>query len=216
MIACELHDEIGQRLTSLKLLLELVAQQPASPTEQLTQAQTIVNNLVAQVRALSLALRPPMLDDLGLLPTLRWYFRHYTEQTGVQVIFKHRGLEQRFRTDVESAAYRIIQEALTNVARHAGVQEATVRIWANRSSLGVQIADEGRGFDAPPVLAGYETVGLSGMRERVLLLNGTWALDTDPGAGCMITVELPLATCQEEEASGDNESETTYANPHPD
>ena len=105
--------------------------QDCRPTEvgdSLAQARGLVNELMARVRKLSLDLRPAMLDDLGLLPTLLWHIEHYTAQTHVKVNFKHSGLEkQRFAPEVETAAYRVVQEALTNVARHANVHEATVK-----------------------------------------------------------------------------------------
>jgi len=121
-----------------------------------------------RVRSLSLALRPTMLDDLGLLPALLWQFERYTAQTSIRVICEHRGLDQRFPPDVETTAYRIAQEALTNVARHAGVVEVTVQLWADQEILAVQIIDHGRGFDPAITLAGGMSSGLSGMQERAI------------------------------------------------
>src|SRR5205807_2173913 len=103
--------------------------------------------LLEKVRRLSFDLRPAVLDQLGLIPALLELFESYTKQTGVQVSFKHKDVEKRFAAEVETTAYRIVQEALTNVARHAGVAGATVRAWATQDVLSVQIEDRGRGFD---------------------------------------------------------------------
>lgn len=185
-VARELHDEIGQILTGLKLSLEMSARTPSS----LDEAQKLVQDLITRVRDMSLELRPAMLDDLGLLPTLLWHVERYTGQTGVQVEFEHGGLGRRFPSDVETAAYRIVQEALTNVTRHAGVSEVTVWAWAYDDALNVHIEDRGRGFD--PESASAAGGGLSGMRERAALLGGHLNLDSRPGAGTRITAGFPL------------------------
>jgi signal transduction histidine kinase len=110
-------------------------------------------------------LRPAMLDDLGLLPALLWLFERYSAQTHVQVDCKHVGLEgRRFGAAIETAAFRIVQEALTNVARHAQVPSVIVRLWSDPNMLGVQIEDYGIGFD--PKTASAASSGLTGMRER--------------------------------------------------
>jgi signal transduction histidine kinase len=145
------------------------------------------------VRDLSLWLRPTMLDDLGLLPALVWQLRRYTEQTGIHVAFEHRGLERRFQpAEVETAAYRIVQEALTNVARHAGVGEAVVRIWLDRGRLCVQIEDRGVGFRPEAMPAEGGSSGLSGMKERAELLGGQLVVEAAPGHGARVTAELPV------------------------
>jgi PAS domain S-box-containing protein len=181
-LARELHDEVGQALTGLKLVLE----RAAGPGE----AVELVKELMTRVRDLSLRLRPTMLDDLGLLPALLWLFERYTVQTGVQIAFEHRLPPDRFPAAVETAAFRIVQEALTNVARHAGVMEAVVRLWYDAGLLGVQVEDRGDGFD--PAKPGASTSGgLSGMRERASLLGGRLEVESGPGAGTRLTAELP-------------------------
>ncbi|MCZ6625256.1 MAG: GAF domain-containing protein [Deltaproteobacteria bacterium] len=195
-IACELHDEIGQELTGLKLTLEMGTRLPADTLpECLSKANTLVSELITRVRELSLDLRPPMLDDLGLLATLLWHLERYTAQTKVRVIFKHSGLvDRRFPPEVETATYRIVQEALTNVARHAGVSEATVRIWDGRTTLYVQVTDQGTGFDPETALAAGDTSGLAGMRERAKLLGGRLIIESAPGAGSNLTADLPFGS----------------------
>jgi PAS domain S-box-containing protein len=192
-IARELHDEVGQLLTGLKLTLEMSSSLPADVTKtSLREAQTLVNELIGQVRELSLELRPAMLDDLGLLPTLQWLFERYTTQTQVQVAFKHTGLNQRFAPAAETAAYRIMQEALTNVARYAGVESVQVEVWTTETMLNVQVEDHGVGFDPEDIQAVADTSGLSGMSERAALLGGNLTVESVPQGGTRLRAELPL------------------------
>jgi PAS domain S-box-containing protein len=193
-VARELHDEIGQLLTGLKLTLEMSTRLPADAVRaSLGEAQALVNELIERVDELSLNLRPAMLDDLGLLPALLWHFERYTVQTHVRVTLKYIGLEgRRLPSEVETAAYRIVQEALTNVARHAGVSEVTVRVWTGQDTLSVQIEDQGIGFDPEVALAAGTSTGLAGMRERAVLLGGKLTIESAPGAGTCLTAELPL------------------------
>jgi PAS domain S-box-containing protein len=200
-IARELHDEIGQMLTGLKLNLEMDARL-RSDTERinLQEALSLINDLIIHVRELSLNLRPAMLDDLGLLSTLLWHFERFSGLTHVKVVFEHTRLERRFSYEVETTAYRIVQEALTNVARHAGVDEVTVRLWATSESLGIQVIDQGRGFSSDTAHNGFSTGGLAGMTERVTLLGGHLDIEsTSQGTG--LTAELPL-NCSGREIQG--------------
>jgi PAS domain S-box-containing protein len=193
-IARELHDEVGQVLTGLKLTLEMGASLPPEESKaNLEEAQALVNELMAEVRNLSLDLRPAMLDDLGLLPALLWHFERYTAQTQVHVTFKQIGLERRFQPEIETVVYRIIQEALTNVARHAGVDNVTVRVWVDDVALNVQVEDQGPGFDLEAALAAGISSGLSGMYERVGLLDGQLRIESIPEAGTSVTARLPLS-----------------------
>ncbi|MFL5806809.1 MAG: MEDS domain-containing protein [Roseiflexaceae bacterium] len=192
-IARELHDEIGQRLTALGLTLTTSRQLPPDQAQaRLAEAQSLVRDLIEQVRNLALDLRPAMLDDLGLLPTLVWLFERYTTQMNLSVRFEHRGLEeQRFGPEVETTAYRIVQEALTNVVRHAGAPDVIVRIWADADTLSVVIQDQGRGFD-PQAIRTRASIGLAGMQERAALLGGELTIESARGAGTRVTVVLPL------------------------
>jgi PAS domain S-box-containing protein len=192
-LARELHDEIGQVLTGLRLTLERNRLLPAEELRaSLAETQKFVRELTAQVRDLSLRLRPTMLDDFGLLATLLWHFERYSAQTGVRVSFEHRGLELRLAPEVETAGYRIIQEALTNVARHAEVAGCVVRVWLDKGALYLQVEDTGRGFDAERVLRRGTSSGLSGMQERVELLGGRFAVESAPGGGTHLFAELPV------------------------
>jgi PAS domain S-box-containing protein len=191
--ARELHDEIGQGLTGLALTLEMSRRgRPEEARGHLADAQALVLELMARVRQLSLDLRPAMLDDLGLVPALQWLFERYTAQTGVAVAFRHTGVG-RLPPDVETAVYRIVQEALTNVARHARVREVAVRLAATPERLQLEVEDRGAGFDADAAQTASATGGLLGMRERVSLLGGRLSLTSAPAHGTRLTADLPLA-----------------------
>jgi signal transduction histidine kinase len=193
-LARELHDEAGQALTGLKLILELLPHIPPDTIRpQLEKAQALVDELIAQVRELSLELRPAMLDELGLMPALQWYVERYQAQTQIAVSFQQTGLEGRFAPAVETALYRVVQEALTNIARHAQVRTATVRLWADTERLHLEIADQGVGFDAAGILARVGSSGLTGMRERMALAGGSLQVESSLGAGTRVTADIPLA-----------------------
>jgi len=202
-VARELHDEIGQILTVLKLVVEMSTTLPADEVgASLDKALTLINELAARVRSLSLDMRPTTLDNLGLVPALRWHFERYTTQTNVRVTFKHTGVEGcRFAPEIETAVYRIVQEALTNVARHSGASEVTARLWADQDTLGVQIEDHGVGFDTDTesMLA---SSGLSGMCERAALLGSQLTIETAPEAGTRLTAEFPLTPSSTASSNG--------------
>ncbi len=191
-IARELHDEVGQELTALMLMLSMsggiVGKEAA---ERLAQAQAAVQALLNRVRSLSLDLRPSMLDDLGLMPTLSWHFDRYGAQSGVRIDFNHGGAQRRFEPEVETAAYRIVQEGLTNVARHAGVEAVEVKIYASDKALCIRIEDRGKGFDASADLG--LSAGISGMKERAKLLGGSLIVESAVGRGTSVLAELPLS-----------------------
>lgn len=195
-IARELHDEIGQALTGLAL--SLASLERAAPPElrsALADARAGMGELVARVHDFSLSLRPPMLDDLGLLPALLWLTEHVlSTQTGLQVELDHHGLDRRFSWEVETAAYRIVQEALTNVVRHADSGRARVRCFVEGEDLFIEVADEGIGF-APQSVRPHTTSGLRGMQERARLLGGGVRIDSSPGRGTRVMARLPLHSC---------------------
>ena len=190
-LARELHDEVGQVLTALKLSLDTIDQTPlAAAHVRLHAARQHLNDLITRVRDLSLDLRPAMLDDLGLLYALLWLIDSYSRQTNIRVHIEHQGLDRRFAPEVETGAYRITQEALTNVARHAAVMEATVRIWLEDGTLTLQVLDAGKGFETAVV--DRAPGGLLGMRERAHLLGGELTIESTPGNGTRVNARLPI------------------------
>jgi len=221
-VARELHDEIGQMVTGLKLVLETSVETgsaecatrnadsatsrsplPAARSSlrispaALDEAMALINDLMERVRQLSINLRPQMLDDLGLLTALDWHFKRYFKQTGIRVQFKHTPLADRLPARLETAVFRIVQEALTNAARHARVKALSVRLWANAEQVGLQVRDEGAGFDTAEALRRGTSSGLTGMKERAELLGGEFILESTAGGGTCLTVELPLSQAVE-------------------
>ena len=140
---------------------------------------------------MSLNLRPSMLDDMGLVPTLIWHFDRYTNQTGIRVNFQRKAIPERLPLEIETAAYRIIQEALTNVARHAQVTEVLVGLVVQDKTLWVEVLDHGKGFTVSADLE-KPSSGLSGMRERASLLGGYLVVESFLNQGTQIVGALPL------------------------
>ncbi len=173
------------------LLGMLPEQLPKNVGKSVTEVQAVIDDIMARVKDLSLELRPSTLDDLGLLPTLLRHFKIYTTQTKVNVHFKQKGLENRFEPAIETAVFRIVQEGLTNVARHAGVSEAEVRIVVTRNKVRIQIDDRGRGFAPELIYSSGAASGIVGMQERATLVGGQLSVKSVPGLGTRLAVEIP-------------------------
>lgn len=192
-LAGELQHQMAQHLTALKYQLEaLRGADPEVTQERLSQARLLVDGLVDWVRRLSLRLRPSMLDDLGLRPALDWYVGCCQERTGIHVTVQHRGMDRRFPPEVETAAFRVAQELLQNVAEHAQTDRATLRVWAQDQVLGLQVEDTGAGFVPDEVLEVECGRGLMRVQQRVSWLGGSMEVHSSPGEGSRITVEFPL------------------------
>jgi PAS domain S-box-containing protein len=189
VISRELHDEVGQLLTGLRLMIEHSG--TAGSGDRREEMKRVVNELIGRVRDLSMDLRPPMLDELGVLATLLWQIERFEKQACLAVNFRHANLGQRFPPAIELTVVRVVQEALTNVAKHAGVASVRVEVWANENALSARIEDQGRGFDATAAFGGQSS-GLSGMRERCRALQGRLVIESTPGSGTRLLVELPL------------------------
>jgi signal transduction histidine kinase len=188
-VALELHDEIGQIVTGLKLILE---KQNVDSLSLLEQARPVANELLQRVREMALKLRPTVLDDFGLSAALDWLFKRLTRQTGLTIYHNVDPLsERRFDRTIETAAFHVAQEALTNIARHAGVNEANVILTIDPSHLQLSISDTGKGFN-PKALEPGSSSGLSGMEERVKLAGGTFSLQSTPKEGTLILVDFGL------------------------
>lgn len=191
-IAYELHEQIGQSLSLVKLLLDRAVKSPERTASILSEANELVRDVIGQIRNISLELRPSMLDNLGLLPALLWLFEWYGSRTNLRVIFKENGLQDVIPGQVSTAAYRIVQESLSNVIRHSGASEVTVSTYEKGGILSLRIKDRGRGFDTA-LLASSASTGLNGMRERAQLLGGKLTVKSCPGTGTIISCKLPLS-----------------------
>ncbi|HYC71407.1 MAG TPA: response regulator [Opitutaceae bacterium] len=196
-IARELHDQVGQMLTGLRFLLEAAASGAGNPALRLSEAITLTADLMRHVRELTQQFRPRVLDDLGLGPALEWHAQLFTRQTGIAVAIDLSLPASRLPADLETVAFRFVQEALTNVARHSGAQQANVTAASDGRQLTVEVSDRGRGFDVGAVLARRESIGLAGLRERVELAGGRCEIFAQPGAGTRLTAEIPLPPAAE-------------------
>ena len=190
----ELHDHVGQLLTALRMELGRIDRQRGAGDSGvrtgLAECRELVDNLVRVVRDLALGLRPSMLDDLGLQPALEWLVRDVSRRSSMDVDLtvtaSLEGLEDRYRTCV----YRIVQEALTNCARHSGAGHVRVSVAPESGQLAVSIEDDGAGFDPRAFTGG---LGLKGMKERVKELHGAVTVRSEPGRGTTVRLRLPLA-----------------------
>jgi signal transduction histidine kinase len=187
----ELHDETGQALTSI--LLGLKAIEDAQGTDRFPKALADLRELVVatlqDVKRLAVELRPKALDDFGLLPALERLTTVFEEQTGIDTQLESRLQDARLPGEIETVLYRVVQEALTNVIKHARAERVSILLHETGSKVGVVIEDDGRGFDPDDVGDG---LGLVGMQERVALLGGRVSLESS-GAGTTIAVEVPTA-----------------------
>jgi len=194
-IASELHDEVGQQLIGMKFAMEraLHHAQSTEARHAIQDGLRQLADLTELVRELSLSFRPAMLDTLGLLPTLLWHFNRYTARTGIRVRFNHSGLDEVTLPQAHSTTiYRVIQEALTNIARHANTDEAVVEIRVSPGRLWLKIKDEGEGFDPEQALRDYRSSGLRGMQERLHWLSGKLEIKSDPRKGTLILAAIPI------------------------
>lgn len=193
-LARDLHDQIGQMLTGLQFSLSaLLSNVSNEQREKITEIQSTVSTLISQTRELSLNLRPSMLDDTGLVLTLMWHFDRFTSQTGIQVNFDHFNvMKKRFPTETETAVFRIVQEALTNVARHAETDTVDVRLEHEEQVVILDIEDRGKGFK-PEKINPVLHVGLNSMQERAYSLGGLLEVDSKVGTGTKIHAIIPLS-----------------------
>jgi signal transduction histidine kinase len=206
-IARELHDEVGQVLTAIKVELA-VAQRSleaaGANADALKDARTITDGALHTVRDLSRLLHPAMLDDLGLGATVDWYLKGYGKRHGVRVELLLDRMDGRLTSEIEATAYRIVQEALTNVAKHAQASSCRVFLQRLTHTLLVTVEDNGVGFrpEEASIPGASRGIGLVGIRERVTQLRGDLRLESAPGKGTRLTVELPASPSELEALAG--------------
>lgn len=196
-IARELHDEIGQSLTVIQLNLQALLQPPVTATliPRLNESLTVVERVLEQVRDISLNLRPSMLDDLGLESALAWLTNRQAELAGLKSEFRADVLEQRLDPMIETECFRVAQEALTNVARHAQAKTVTVELRKADGQLHLRVSDDGIGFDVPAVrekAVRGASLGLLSMEERAVLSGGHLEFNSIPGRGSEVHAWFPL------------------------
>jgi signal transduction histidine kinase len=188
-LARELHDETGQALTSVLLGLKAVEGAEDMPAA-LRDLRELVVGTLQDVRRLAVELRPKALDDFGLVPAVERLVETFRSSTGIPVELESRLGENRLPSEVETTLYRVIQEALTNIARHAGARRVSVLLVRRDSSAMAVVEDDGHGFGPEDEQRGG--IGLAGMRERLALLDGRLLVESDPAAGSTLVAEVPL------------------------
>jgi PAS domain S-box-containing protein len=200
-ISRELHDEIAQVLAGVNLHLAALKKEAAPHSQALkrkiTQAQRLLEKSVDVVHRFARQLRPAVLDDLGLIPALRSYVRDLAKQTGLSIQFKSftQGRTEHLDSATRTVLYRVAQEALVNVAKHARASLVTVRIRRLPRMIRMEVKDNGKSFEVQSVLSAkrHKGLGLLGMRERVEMVGGRFAVESAPGRGTTIRAEIPFA-----------------------
>jgi signal transduction histidine kinase len=202
-ISRELHDETGQALTSLMVGLKVLQGTTSlqEVQEKTSQLRAVAAQTLDGVHRLALELRPSVLDDLGLVAAMQRHARDWGKNFGLSVDFQATGLDRRLSPQVETTAYRIVQEALTNVARHADAQNVSVLLEYRGDSVVCIVEDDGRGFDVRKVLEakGMRRLGLYGMQERISLVGGKLTVESTAGLGTTVFVEIPLGVAPQAE-----------------
>ncbi len=193
-IARELHDELGQMLTALRMdavwLRRRIEKLDAKAAERAFSMCNLIDETIDDVRGIAVRLRPGILDDLGLIPALEWFTADFEKRTGITCVFEH-FLVPAVNDVVATAAYRITQEALTNVLRHASAKSVAVALRAENGSLILEVEDRGRGFDAER-LEDSETLGIAGMRERAALVGGSLVILSQQTVGTRVFCRIPF------------------------
>jgi two-component system sensor histidine kinase UhpB len=196
-IARELHDETGQGLTAALVSLQLLQHHPAwtSIAGEVLEAVSILETTLQQVRTMALELRPAMLDDLGLVPALKWLLDRMGLRGGFRGRLRAEGITPRLPAELETVCYRVVQEALTNVTRHGKARTVEIVLRRSDATVELDIRDDGAGFDVAAARARVQeggSLGLLSMEERVTLAGGKLTVDSAPGRGCRISARLPL------------------------
>lgn len=196
-IARELHDEIGQALSAVNLELAAAQQRLTrglAEDDLLGEARALTDGAIRSVRSLSQLLHPSVLEDLGLGAALRSFLTTFGHRAGLDVVLRDEALRGRLSPDAERTIYRMVQEATTNTARHAGARTVEIGIVEAAGELVVTVEDDGAGFDATRVQrpGGQHGLGLLGIRERLSQLGGTLRIESAPGRGTRLTAHIPL------------------------
>ena len=192
-IAREIHDELGQQLTVLKMdvsWLNKKIQSDAAVKDKLNELTEMLDGTVRTVRRISSELRPSLLDDLGLIAAIDWHLKEFEKRTGILTEFKEPAAELTLPDNINTGLFRIIQESLTNVTRHANADKVQVSLLQNNGTLVLQIQDDGKGFDKEKE-ANKRTLGILGMKERTEMMGGKYEISSVVGKGTTVVVSIP-------------------------
>ncbi len=195
-IAREIHDELGQQLTVLKMdvswLNKKLGNKDESVKERLTELANMLDGTVKTVRRISSELRPSILDDLGLIAAIEWHLREFEKRIGIIAEFDELAEENFIPEAIKTGVFRIFQESLTNVARHAAASRVKVTLNVKKDNLVLTIEDNGKGFNIEKA-KDKKTLGILGMRERTAMLGGSYEINSEPGKGTVVIVSVPLS-----------------------
>jgi len=189
----ELHDQVGQPLTALSINLDYLLEHLSKESEtsivaSLYDSKALVKKIMKLIRNIMAYLRPRILDDYGLAAAIHWFSDRFSQRTKIPVVFKAEEIKQRLPHDIETNLFRIVQESLTNISKHANAGKATITLEDSEGKVKLSIADNGVGFD--PVSTDRKGLGLIGIRERVEALGGTLRVKSSPGKGTRVIVEV--------------------------
>ena len=199
-ISRELHDSVGQTLVGIHLNLASLSKSSSVNTKglkkKITSTQQMVQRSMKSVQRFARQLRPAQLDDLGLVATLHAYLKEYSLRTGIRVGFNAFAGADALGSEKRTVLYRVVQEALNNVSKHARATQVTVRIKPMKQALLLEVSDNGRAFSVQRVMAGKEhrRLGLLGMRERIEMIRGQFSVESVPGRGTRVCAQIPFRT----------------------
>ena len=191
-LARELHDQIGQMLTAIQMVFTNIELGRGDPMQQVEDGKSLTQLTVAAARSISMGLRPSILDDLGLGPAIEWQTREFTKRCGILVHLQMDGHLESLSEAETICFYRVVQEALTNCARHAKASGVRINLHVGRDTISLTVEDNGQGFDLGDLPR--RGLGLFGIQERVRELGGTASIFAQPGKGTLVRIEVPSRT----------------------
>jgi PAS domain S-box-containing protein len=193
-IAREIHDELGQQLTVIKMDVSWIRKKTSTDNgpvlEKIKELTHILDETVNTVRKISSRLRPSLLDDLGLVAAMEWYLNDFKQRTGIDILFNLPNQELELPDSINTCLFRILQESLTNVARHADAKFVTVTLEDDTVAIKLTIQDDGKGYDVERA-SGKRTLGIIGMKERAAMIGGKYTIYGKPGEGTLVSIEVP-------------------------
>ena len=196
-MAREVHDELGQQLTGLKMDLSLMAKKSSQESkewlrERMESTLGLLDTTIRTVRKIASELRPSILDDLGLVAALEWQAQEFGKRMGIPTSFETNGDDFDLSAAVYIGLFRICQESLTNVARHAAAKRVWISLVGDKKQVILAIRDDGRGIDPQKLNGKEKTLGLLGMKERALMMGGVLTIDSEAGEGMTVYVKIPM------------------------
>jgi two-component system sensor histidine kinase UhpB len=192
-LARDLHDEVNQALTAILLRLQALSEEaPPELADEIAELKTLVNQAMTELLRLARTLRPASLDDMGLIAAIEGQIARFSEQTGIQAVFHHDGAPESITEDQQTVLYRVVQEALSNTAQHAGATFVAfeLRIFPSHG-VELRVRDNGVGFDAGAANMHDDGIGLAGMAERARLVGGELTVTSSPGSGTRVRLYIP-------------------------